>query len=616
MTSRIRLFLFGSLRRQLIVGVAAVHAVLMTLFIADIAQKQKAAFLDYQLGHAIALVSSLATSSANGTASHDIVGLQELVDAQTVYQELKFAIVTDVNGLVLAHTDHARVGQHLLDMPTDPIQKIISNSLTLVDVAAPVLMMRHHVGWIRIGIAQTGVKQKLNDISRKGLLFTLVTILTGSLLAWVMGRQFTKRLYVINSVMKEVQAGNTAVRSEVSGSDEAADLSAGFNSMLDKLAQQIVERTAAIKDLRESEEKYRLLFDSAGDAIFIHDTDGRFLEVNSLACERLGYSHAELMSLPLSKLDTPEQCQYVQDRVVRLMEQGHHMFETVHQRKDGSTVPTEVSARKINWDGQLAMMNICRDISKWKLAEEEIRQLNNKLEQRVIERTAQLEIAYQEMESFAYSVSHDLRGPLRSIDGFSLALLEDCGDKLDDDGKNYLRRVRTATQRMAQLIDDILKLSRVTRVNMASETVNLSTMAVSIAEELRRTDQQRKVEFVIKDDVLAKGDPRLLMLVLDNLLGNAWKFTYGRAEARIEFGISNLDGKTAYFVRDDGAGFDMKYMDKLFTAFQRLHTELEFPGTGIGLTLVQHIIHRHGGTVWAEGAVDQGATFWFTLGNK
>ncbi|MEI6306540.1 MAG: PAS domain S-box protein, partial [Deltaproteobacteria bacterium] len=414
MTSRIRLFLFGSLRRQLIVGVAAVHAVLMTLFIADIAQKQKAAFLDYQLGHAIALVSSLATSSANGTASHDIVGLQELVDAQTVYQELTFAIVTDANGMVLAHTDHARVGQHLLDMPTDPIQKIISNSLTLVDVATPVLLMKHHVGWIRIGIAQTGVKQKLDDISRKGLLFTLVTILTGSLLAWVMGRQFTKRLYVIKSVMEKVQAGNTTVRSEVSGSDEAADLSAGFNSMLDMLAQQIAERRAVIKTLRESEVKYRLLFDSAGDAIFIHDVDGRFLAVNSLACERLGYSHAELMSVPLGKLDTPEQCRYVQERVTRLMEQGHHMFETVHQRKDGSSVPTEVSARKITWDGQPAMMSICRDTSERKRAEAEIRQLNNELEQRVNERTAQLKVSYQEMESFAYSVYHDLRAPLRS----------------------------------------------------------------------------------------------------------------------------------------------------------------------------------------------------------
>jgi light-regulated signal transduction histidine kinase (bacteriophytochrome) len=247
--------------------------------------------------------------------------------------------------------------------------------------------------------------------------------------------------------------------------------------------------------------------------------------------------------------------------------------------------------------------------------EEENRQLHAELEQRVIERTAQLKAANKEMESFAYSVSHDLRAPLRSIDGFSLALLEDYKDKLDDEGKDYLKRVRAATQRMAQLIDDMLKLSRITRSDLTYEMVNLSNLVVSVADELRSAEPERQVEFVIKKGLKTKGDLRLLRVVLDNLLGNAWKFTGGHAEARIEFGVSDVEGKTAYFVRDDGAGFDMKYADKLFTTFQRLHSEKEFPGTGVGLALVQHIIHRHGGTVWAEGAVEQGATFWFTIGS-
>jgi len=225
-----------------------------------------------------------------------------------------------------------------------------------------------------------------------------------------------------------------------------------------------------------------------------------------------------------------------------------------------------------------------------------------------------LKAANQEMESFAYSVSHDLRAPLRSIDGFSLALLEDYEDKLDEGGKDYLRRVRSATQKMALLIDDILKLSRITRSELTFETVNLSDLAGSIAAELQRDEPERTVEFVITKGLTTRGDARLLKVVLDNLLGNAWKFTSSHAEAHIEFGSSLIDGNTAYFIRDDGAGFDPKYADKLFVTFQRLHTEMEFSGTGIGLSLVQHIIHRHGGRVWAEGAVEQGATFWFTVG--
>ena len=247
-------------------------------------------------------------------------------------------------------------------------------------------------------------------------------------------------------------------------------------------------------------------------------------------------------------------------------------------------------------------------------SEAEIRILNDDLDQRISERTAQLEIAYKEMEQFAYSVSHDLRAPLRSIDGFSLALLEDYEDILDEGGKNYLRRVRSATQKMAQLIDDILKLSRITRCELALETVNLTKMAEIIADELHSAEPERMVEFVIAKGLKTSGDSALLKVVLNNLLGNAWKFTGSHAEARIEFGSAKVDGKTAFFIRDDGAGFDAKYADKLFVTFQRLHSEQEFSGTGIGLSLVQLIIHRHGGTVWGEGAVEHGATFWFTIG--
>ncbi len=244
---------------------------------------------------------------------------------------------------------------------------------------------------------------------------------------------------------------------------------------------------------------------------------------------------------------------------------------------------------------------------------EALQHLNADLERRVIERTTQLEAANKELEAFSYSVSHDLRAPLRSIDGFSRTLLEDYADRLDAQGANYLQRVRAASQRMAQLIDDLLELSRLTRAELRWAPVSLSALALAVAEELRHNHPERAVEFVIAEGLTAEGDARLLRIALENLLGNAWKFTAKRPQARIEFGAARRNGETIYVVRDNGAGFDMEYADKLFGAFQRLHSTAEFPGTGIGLATVQRIIHRHGGRLWAEGAVEQGAAFYFTL---
>ncbi len=244
-------------------------------------------------------------------------------------------------------------------------------------------------------------------------------------------------------------------------------------------------------------------------------------------------------------------------------------------------------------------------------SEERLRVLNTELEARVRERTLELEMSSRELEAFSYSVSHDLRAPLRSIDGFSLALLEDCADMIDDDGKDYLRRIRGATQRMGMLIDDMLRLSRISRAEMMIEEVDLSELAWSVVHELEKTQPGRVVRVEIAKGLKDWADPKLMRIALENLLGNAWKFTGKRAEAVIVFGATTDGGRRTYFVRDNGAGFDMAYVDKLFTPFQRLHSVQEYPGTGIGLGTVARILHRHGGEVWAEGQVDHGATFHF-----
>jgi light-regulated signal transduction histidine kinase (bacteriophytochrome) len=274
-----------------------------------------------------------------------------------------------------------------------------------------------------------------------------------------------------------------------------------------------------------------------------------------------------------------------------------------------SKVPLRDSTGKV-----VGLVGIGRNITERKRADEEIHRLNSELEQRVQERTQELAAANKELEAFSYSVSHDLRSPLRSIDGFSAALERKYSGQLGDEGEHYIERIRAATHNMGQLITDLLNLSRVTRREMARQQVNLSALAHTVIAELQSRDPARKVEWIIADGVWGEGDESLLQIVLTNLLDNAWKFSGTRPQARIEFGMTNDTGETVYFVRDNGVGFDMAYAENLFGAFQRLHSVREFPGTGIGLATVQRIVHRHGGRVWADAALERGATFFFTLG--
>src|SRR6185437_4635092 len=248
--------------------------------------------------------------------------------------------------------------------------------------------------------------------------------------------------------------------------------------------------------------------------------------------------------------------------------------------------------------------------------DEALRDAQADLEHRVQERTQQLLVANRELEAFSYSVSHDLRGPLETINGFVHLLLSKYGPNLDEDGREYLRQVRGASRRMAELIDDLLNLSRVTTTAMHKQRVDMAALARQIVQDLRRREPSRQVEFVLGECPSTEGDPRLMQIALENLLRNAWKYTSAHSRAKIEFSCENRATGIVYFVRDDGAGFDASQADRLFKPFQRLHSSSEFPGTGIGLATVQRIIQRHGGDVWAESKLDEGATFFFTVGQQ
>jgi len=251
-----------------------------------------------------------------------------------------------------------------------------------------------------------------------------------------------------------------------------------------------------------------------------------------------------------------------------------------------------------------------------KEAEEKLKLLNLELEKRIRERTEQLEFANKELEAFAYSVSHDLRAPLRALDGFSDAVLSDYAEKFDEKGRHYLQRIREGAARMGQLIDDLLNLSRISRRELRISPVNLSELAKQILLDLKEQWNHTNLIWDVEPGIMVKADPNLIKIALENLLANAIKFSSTRNPALIQIGVSEENGQKVYFVRDNGIGFDMAYADKLFKPFQRLHSDSEIPGTGIGLVTVQRIITRHGGRIWANAQVNQGAAFFFTLGEQ
>jgi PAS domain S-box-containing protein len=389
-------------------------------------------------------------------------------------------------------------------------------------------------------------------------------------------------------------------------------------TLVSSAIRDITERKLIEEKMLLGEERFRLLVQGVKDyAILMLDPEGRVASWN-MGAERIkGYTAAEIIGQHFSRFYTPEDVAAGEPARELSMAQLKGSFENEgwRVRKDGSrfwadVIVTAIYAPK----GELrGFSKVTRDITDRKRAADEVRALNESARRHA----SQLEAVNRELEAFSYSVSHDLRAPLRSIDGFSSALMEDYADKLDQQALNYLTRIRAATVRMAQLIDDLIKLAYVTRSEMHTEAVDLSALADDILAELRRAEPNRRVECIVQQQVIGHGDPLLLRSVLENLLGNAWKFTGKQQQPKIEFGSAGQDLGAVYFVRDNGAGFDMTYGKKLFGAFQRLHAAADFPGTGVGLATVQRIIHRHGGRVSAEGAEGKGATFSFTLeGNQ
>jgi PAS domain S-box-containing protein len=420
----------------------------------------------------------------------------------------------------------------------------------------------------------------------------------------IVNRNGTVRVVLWNSAILYSFDGKTVTIAQGQDITERKTAEDALQKMNEELEKRVRLRTQEV-----SNERQRLydVLETLPVYVVLLDKDYHVPFANRFFRERFGESHGKrCYEYLFNRTESCENCESY-----KAMKTGalHHWEWYGPDGKDYDIY--DYPFRDI--DGSLMIMEMGIDISEQKRAREALLKAQDELELRVKERTSELEASNKELEAFSYSVSHDLRAPLRSMEGFSSALLEDYADKLGEQGKQYLKYVQESSDLMGHLIDDLLKLSRVTRSEMNYETVNLSDMAQKTMAELQKTDPDRKVKLDIPPDITAYGDRNLLRLVLENMLGNAWKFSSKTESPVIEIGVTMHHGKQAYFVHDNGVGFDMAYADKLFQPFQRLHKASEFAGTGIGLATVQRIIRRHGGEVWAESKVGEGATFYFTL---
>jgi PAS domain S-box-containing protein len=371
----------------------------------------------------------------------------------------------------------------------------------------------------------------------------------------------------------------------------------------------------AMQGRGKAEEKLDRLLGSMPDALVIVNAEGKIAGTNAHTAKLFGYSDRELQGESMALL-VPERFRKTQRQyyAAYFSQRSGRVPETTMElcglHKDGREFPIEVSTKPLAAEKGLAVTSAIRDITERKQVEQQISKLNQELERHAME----LENAYKELEAFSYSVSHDLRSPLQNIDSFSRILMEDYANQLDAEGLDYVQRLRGSCQHMEDIIDALLALSNMMRKELLMDHFDLTGLANAVAADLKQKTPDRLVDWVIAEGLTAEGDAQLLRVVLENLFGNAWKFTANRPRARIEFGaLPQSNGARTYFVRDDGAGFDMARAGNLFKPFKRLHDQSEFRGTGIGLATVQRVIHRHRGKIWAEGAVNHGATFCFTL---
>lgn len=602
--------LFSSLRFRLIASIVVIEVVMLSILVLTNLNSIYQINIDRLNNTAHSMVKQFSATAGSYIAEVDYAGLEEFAANYLGQSELSYIAVTDIDGNPLVH-----LGSERFPQPSQYEDSPDQVSDGVFDLTSEILLAGRLQGKVVMGFSLAQMQQDIATARNRSIAIAIMAVVLTVITTVLLGVYLTGGMKMLSDAALQVAQGNYDIRLPVSRNDEIGIAATAFNEMV----YAINEYTERIE---EDQQQIKLLMDSTSEAIYGVDIDGICTFVNKSCLRMLGYQNeSDLLGKSIHELihhTYPDGAHYPKAkcavRLATLQGKSQHKDDEVHWRANGTSFPIEYWSHPIHKHGEVIGTVVAFiDITERKHIEEELHQYRDHLENLVAERTYELTQLNQELESFSYSVSHDLRAPLRSIDGFSFAVLEDYGDKLDETGMHYLNRIRQGSQMMAQLIDDILELSRVSRGEVKRVQVDLSSMVEEIMNTLLHADQDRKVVVDVMPGVTCNADEGLTRIALNNLVSNAWKYSQDNPQTRIQFGMEDRNSSRVFYVRDNGVGFDMRYVGKLFKPFQRLHGDDQFEGTGIGLATVARVISRHKGKVWAESEIGKGSTFYFTI---
>ncbi|MDH5516851.1 MAG: ATP-binding protein [Gammaproteobacteria bacterium] len=601
------------------------------MFISDLVRQQSAFLKTHDLNFATELAESLSILSVSWFLANDLSGMEEIMHRHMRFSTIDYVLLLSPSLQVMAHSDAKNMGKYATDAVSRKLLKagrvttVLINEKKRLDVAAPIIVNAELIGWARIGFTKTHELDNEFALIRNGILYTLLALVVGLIFAYLMGRGVTRGLRALVTVTESVSQGDIDKRVVLNRDDELGQLGQDLNKMLDALfaAQQELNRSK--EQLALSEQRFSLAMSGSKDGLWDWniETDQVYYSEQWAVLVSADYQQLGTSLDEWKKRLVPR---YKENVVSRLMQHINGLgenYSSIHQviSDNGNVRWYHERGRVIRKNNKpVRIIVTSSDITQQKESDERLRRneralksMASELENRVQQRTSQLEQANKELESFAYSVSHDLRAPLRAISGFSNIVATRFTAKLETEANEYLARIISACERMSELIDGLLALSRITRSPIAFISVDLSAIAHNVIDNMKELSLLNNVELVIHPDMHVFADKLLMHAVMTNLIDNAIKFSGKVAAAKIEVGCEHINGVKTYFVKDNGAGFDPEYADKLFGAFQRLHHQSDYAGTGIGLATVQRIISKHNGVIWAESSPGQGAAFYFQI---